>query len=109
MMSRRFLGCCNLLGTRYESDSIATGFGAYLAQPILREALERRGTVELTEDEAQQLLEKCMTVLWYRDARSSDKIQMAKVTVAGVTVSQPYMLTRQNWAVAKYQFDSNCK
>lgn len=94
-----------MLGTRYEDASIATGFGAYLAQPILREALERRAGVELTEAEAQELLERCMTVLWYRDARSADKIQLAKVTAEGVIISPPYTLTRQNWAVATYRFE----
>lgn len=63
----------NLLGTTFESSTIATGFGAYLAQPILRNAVEGKENV-LTEDEARILLEKCMTVLWYRDARSTDMV-----------------------------------
>jgi 20S proteasome subunit beta 7 len=67
------LGCCNLLGTTYEASTIATGFGGHLAQPILREAVEGREEI-LAEEEAQSILEKCMTILWYRDARSTDKV-----------------------------------
>ena len=67
------MGCVNLLGTTYESSTIATGFGAYLAQPILRDAVEGREH-EIEEQEAVALLEKCMTVLWYRDARSTDMV-----------------------------------
>lgn len=69
----RFLGCVNLIGTTYEASTIATGFGAHLAQPILRKAVEGREE-SLEEGEAQALLEKCMAVLWYRDARSTDKV-----------------------------------
>ncbi len=62
-----------MLGTTFEASTVASGYGAYLAQPILREAVEgREGAIE--EAEAQRLLEKCMTVLWYRDARSTDKV-----------------------------------
>lgn len=83
----RFLGYVDLLGTRYTSLSIATGFGAYLAQPLLRNAIEARRTSdtlydpsnptsELTFDEAKSLLETCMRVLYYRDARSLNKASL---------------------------------
>lgn len=98
-----FLGFVDLLGTTYQSSTIATGFGAYLAQPLLREAVEGRENV-LTEAEARQLLERCMKVLWYRDARSTDIIQIAKVTAGGLTISDPYQVQPQDWSVAKYQF-----
>lgn len=98
------MGYVDLLGTKYESNTIATGFGAYLAAPLLRDAVETRGGGEqLSEEEARALLERCMTVLWYRDARSTDMIQVAKVTAAGVVVSPPYQVA-QDWNVAKYQF-----
>ncbi|CAG8609761.1 2938_t:CDS:2, partial [Scutellospora calospora] len=35
-----FLGYVDLLGTTYKSPSIATGFGGYFAQPILRKLVE---------------------------------------------------------------------
>lgn len=94
-----FLGYVDLLGTTYESDSIATGFGAYLAQPLLRNAVEGR-QVPMTEAEAAALLESCMRVLFYRDARSLDKVQYAKVTAQGVTISEPTKLST-DWSIGK--------
>lgn len=73
-----FLGCCDLLGTQFQADSIATGFGAHLAQPLLRNAVDgakARGSA-LTEAEALAVVEKCMKVLYYRDARSIDKVKV---------------------------------
>lgn len=69
----RFLGYVDLLGTRYTTSSIATGFGAYLAQPMLRQEVEGREDT-LTFQEAKELLENCMRVLYYRDARSINKV-----------------------------------
>jgi len=67
------LGYVDLLGTTYFSDSIATGYGSYIAQPLLRKALEGRENNPLTEEEAIKLLDDCMRVLFYRDARSLNK------------------------------------
>lgn len=73
-----FLGSCDLLGTQFQADSIATGFGAHLAQPLLRDAIEMAQTRNspLTEQEAFAVIEKCMKVLYYRDARSIDKVKL---------------------------------
>lgn len=71
-----FLGAIDLKGTPYQAPSIATGFGAHLAQPILRKELEtRQGEDNVTEDQAVEILKKCMKVLFYRDARSMNKVQ----------------------------------
>lgn len=63
----------DLLGTTYSASTLATGYGAYLAQPILRKEVEGRET-ELTEEEAIRIMETCIRVLYYRDARSIDKV-----------------------------------
>ena len=73
-MTGRFLGFVDLQGTCYESSTIATGYGAYIAQPILRKAVEGRESV-LTEAEAIKILEDCMRVLFYRDARTLNKVK----------------------------------
>jgi len=98
------LGYADLLGTTYQASTVATGYGAYLAQPILREAVEGKED-QLEEAQAQELLERCMKILWYRDARSTDIIQLAKVTAVGVTISEPFQV-KQDWSVAKYQFQN---
>ncbi|KAJ1964731.1 Proteasome subunit beta type-7 [Dipsacomyces acuminosporus] len=95
----KFLGFVDLYGTTYQSPTIATGFGAYLAQPILRKRVEGRED-EITEDEAVEILDECMRVLYYRDARSLNKLRRAKVTAQGVEISEPYSL-ETNWDFAE--------
>lgn len=72
-----FLAHVDLLGVTYQSPSIATGFGMHLAQPLLRKALEDLGPdgeSKLEEADARKILENAMRVLFYRDARSLNKV-----------------------------------
>jgi len=93
-----FLGLVDKIGTAYGDDVLATGFGSYLALPILRE--KYRGDLE--EGEARALLEDCMRVLFYRDCRASNRIQIAKVTKEeGVLISDPYELDT-SWDSASF-------
>lgn len=61
------------LGTAYNDPVIATGYGAYMASPILRKAYEENS--EMNKEEAIDLLYKVMQVLFYRDARSFPKVK----------------------------------
>jgi len=90
-----FLGTVDKLGTTLESNLVATGFGSYLAMPLLRE----KWTPSITEGEARALLEDCMKVLFYRDCRASNRIVIAKCTNDGeCLVSEPYNLdTNDAW------------
>ncbi|WVQ81005.1 hypothetical protein IAT38_003112 [Cryptococcus sp. DSM 104549] len=86
-----FLAYVDLLGTTYTAPTLATGFGAHLAQPLLREAYEAKAGIDgtgplLTKEEAEEVLENCMKVLFYRDARSMNKYQIATITEDGVTI-----------------------
>ena len=79
LTSASFLGYVDLLGTTYSSPTLATGFGAHIAQPLLREAYEAKAGTDgngelLTAEEAEALLNECMKVLFYRDARSLNKV-----------------------------------
>lgn len=88
----RFLSYVDLLGTTYSSPSLATGFGNHLAQPLLRRALEKLGPEGhelLEEKDARSIMETAMKVLFYRDARSLNKFQIATVTNRGVEVGEP--------------------
>jgi 20S proteasome subunit beta 7 len=71
-----FLGYVDLLGTTYKSSTIATGFGSYLAIPLLRKQVEGR-EAQITEAEAKKILEDCMRVLYYRDARSLNNVRFS--------------------------------
>ncbi|ORZ40385.1 nucleophile aminohydrolase [Catenaria anguillulae PL171] len=95
----KFLGCVDMKGVTYTSPTIATGFGAYLAQPILRKAVEGRED-QIDEAEARKIMDKVMRVLFYRDARSLNKIQVSVVTEKGVDVSEPRTLQTE-WAFAE--------
>ncbi|XP_053559925.1 proteasome subunit beta type-4 [Bombina bombina] len=92
-----FLGYVDRLGVAYEAPTIATGFGAYLAQPLMREVVENKPS--LTKDEARQLVERCMKVLYYRDARSYNRYEIATVTESGVEIEGP-LSSETNWDIA---------
>jgi len=83
---KRFLSFVDLLGTTYTASTIATGYGGHIAQPLLRKAVEGYEDV-LTEEQARKILEDSMRVLFYRDARSLNKYQLATITAAGVRIS----------------------
>lgn len=70
---QKFLAYVDLLGTTYSASTLATGYGSMIAQPLLRKAVEGREDT-LTEEEARQIIEESMRVLFYRDARSLDKV-----------------------------------
>mmetsp|Transcript_32846 Transcript_32846/g.27771 ORF Transcript_32846/g.27771 Transcript_32846/m.27771 type:complete len:277 (+) Transcript_32846:1-831(+) len=80
-----FLGCVDLIGTMYEDDVIATSFGNYVCLPLMRKA----GT-DLTKAEAKKVMEDCLRVLYYRNTKSSARIQISTVTAAGVETEEPY-------------------
>jgi len=96
---KSFLAYVDLLGTTYSSATIATGYGAYIAIPLLRKAVEGRER-ELTEEEARKILDECMKVLFYRDARSLDKYQIGTVTEKGVSISDPITM-ETTWGFAE--------
>ena len=97
MRAAPFLGYVDLIGTAYEENFIATGFGAYLAIPIIRE----RWHAAMDEGEARALLEDCLRVMFYRDCRASNRIQIAKATADGVLISEPFVLNT-DWETANF-------
>ena len=53
------------------------------------------------QGEARELLEDCLRVLFYRDCRALNKIQVAKATAEGTIVSEPYTI-ETNWSSASF-------
>lgn len=76
---------------------VTTGFGQYLAAPILRKAYRP----DLTEAEARGILEQCMRVLFYRDGRTINRFQLARCDSNGVYISDPYSLSTE-WEFARF-------
>jgi 20S proteasome subunit beta 7 len=97
--NEKFLGYVDLLGTTYQSTTIATGFGLHLSQPMLRKAVEGHEST-LTEEEARAILEECLRVLFYRDARSINRFQIATIDAQGVRMSEPFSLPT-SWGFAE--------
>uniref|UniRef100_A0A3P9KQ27 Proteasome subunit beta n=1 Tax=Oryzias latipes TaxID=8090 RepID=A0A3P9KQ27_ORYLA len=92
-----FLGYVDKLGVAYEAPTVATGFGAYLAQPLMREVVENKA--DITKQEARDLIERCLKVLYYRDARSYNRHEIAIVTEQGVEIIGP-LSSETNWDIA---------
>jgi len=93
-----FMGYIDLLGTTYSASTIATGYGSMIAIPLLRKAVEGRETT-MTEEEGRDLLVECMKVLFYRDARSLNKFQIATITEQGVNIGES-MSAETEWSFA---------
>ena len=92
-----FLGCVDKLGTAYQDEVLATGYGAYIAVPILRKATESR---VLNREEAENVIVKCMEVLYYRDARSFNRDQLGIITPEGTEVKGPLEI-KANWSISQ--------
>jgi 20S proteasome subunit beta 7 len=98
-----FLAYVDLLGTKFSSPTLATGFGAHLAQPILRRFVpDEEAARNLDRDTAVQTIKDCMKVLFYRDARSLDKYSLAVVEKGEeVDLIHDEQLENQSWAFAE--------
>lgn len=99
---KAFLGYVDLHGTSFEDETVATGYGAYIARPLLRKAYRDN----LTSEEAKSILEDCMRVLYYRDARSINKLQMCNINKDGVQISDPYSV-QSYWAYLEHPSRKN--
>lgn len=92
-----FLGYVDKIGVAYVDDVIATGYGSYIALPIMRSEYEKNPA--MSEEQARELLIRCLKVMYYRDARSLNRYQIAVSTDSGVTVDEPVDL-ESNWDIA---------
>lgn len=96
-----FLGYIDKLGTAYQDRAIATGYGAYIAIPLLRAATETPGKGPVSEEEARKIIHECMKVLYCRDARSFPKYHVAIVTKEGSRIEGPIDVEAE-WGIASY-------
>ena len=98
-----FLSSVDLLGTTFSAPTLATGFGAHLAQPLLRKVVDDETNLKsITREQAVNAVKECMKVLFYRDARSMDKYSIAVITKqSGVELKQDEQLEGQSWAFAE--------
>ena len=85
---KSLLGFVDMQGSNYEENVLATGYGAHLAIPLMRKHWKE----DMKEDEARLLLENAMRVLVYRDCRTINKFQLARITAGGPDISAPYSI-----------------
>lgn len=93
----KFLGYVDLYGTTYEEDYIATGFGAHIALPLLREQWKP----DMTEQQARDLMVSCLRVCFYRDCRSSNRVQFSKSTDTELVIEEPFSMDTY-WGFEKW-------
>lgn len=97
-----FLSSVDLLGTTFSSPTLATGFGAHLAQPLLRKLIpDEKDVAGISKEQAVAAVKESMKVLFYRDARSLDNYSIAVVSKEGVELKQDEKLEGQSWAFAE--------
>ena len=71
-----FLGMVDMYGLKIEQPYILTGLAIHYCQVIL----ENGWRPDLSEEEAKRLLCTCMTVMFLRDKKASDRVQFAVIT-----------------------------
>lgn len=98
-----FLASADLLGTTFSAPTLATGFGAHLAQPILRRVVpDETAAADLSKEDAIKAVKECMKVLFYRDARSLDHYSIAVIDRdSKVELDEDVKLENQSWAFAE--------
>lgn len=96
-----FLSSVDLLGTTFSSPTLATGYGAYLAQPLLRKVCDDEAdVVHVTKEVAEAAIREALKVLFYRDARSMDRFSIAVITKDKLEIREDEKLEDQSWAFA---------
>ena len=93
-----FIGQVDCWGTPVECKYAASGYGREIALPILRD----RWSEELTREEGVKILEHCLKILYFRDARASSQIQIGFVGKTECVVSPMYELSTEGcWNIGE--------
>lgn len=101
-----FIRYVDLLGVAYGALALATGFGSHLAIPLLRKLVPSdEDFVNVSEEEAREAIINSMRVLYYRDARASEKYTLATLSFENDKVelkfNQEMTVENQNWKFAE--------
>ena len=75
-----FLGYSDYFGTKIEKPYVLTGMAAYYCNVLCAEDWRE----DMSEEQARAMMEKCLRVLYYRDKKATDEIQICKITQQGV-------------------------
>ena len=84
-----FLGSSDFHGTRVMEDWIVTGLGNHYCQVLFG----TRWRADMSYEEAVALIEDCMRIMFFRDKKAHDLIQISTVTLQdGVRIGEPYRI-----------------
>ncbi|KAK3094679.1 hypothetical protein FSP39_004824 [Pinctada imbricata] len=92
-----YLSYIDKIGIAFEAPTVACGFGSYIALPLLRDVYEANPNMSLSE--AEKHIDRCMKILYYRDARSLNKYETITVTKDGAMLKSP-IVSDTNWEIA---------
>ena len=82
-----FLGCSDHHGMKLQKDYFITG----LANHYCGVLFTNNWKPDMTYDEAKELIETCIRVMFIRDKKAFDQIQISTITFAdGVKMGVPY-------------------
>lgn len=98
-----FLAGLDSVGTRWEDDCVAAGYGAHIAIPLLRKALETHPQ-GLTKEEATTILKSCLQLLFYRECRTINKFQITDASNGQVSISEPFQVAT-SWDSEGFSFE----
>lgn len=83
-----FLGMVDLYGTKIESNFLLTGLAVHYCQVLMQNSWR----ADMTLEEGRKLIEDCMRVMFYRDKKATDEIQLTVITQHGIAIEEPYRI-----------------
>lgn len=86
-----FIGAVDDIGTKWSANCVASGYGAHIAIPELRKALENHNN-KISRDQAIAIVSDCLRTLFYRECRAINKFQIADASNGRVVISEPTIL-----------------
>lgn len=99
-----FLGVVDDIGTRWTDKCVGTGYGAHIAIPLLRRAVDNAPNGLLSRDQALSVIKDCMRGIFYRECRAINKIQIVECTKGKVHISEPEVQDT-NWSFSGFAFE----
>jgi len=84
----RYLGYVDMYGTMLEGTNLVTGYAGYFCKPLIWNYWNENQS----EEEVRTLIKECFKVLFYRDAKASDRIQFCVINADGVKIEEPIVV-----------------
>lgn len=95
---RPFLGQIDSQGTSFETNLIGTGFGGFLVHPLMERLLEAiEGNP--TRQQAEEIMERALKVLYYRDKSTYNNWSVGFAEQNNSEVKEPRKL-QTDWKIA---------